>query len=145
MIVDLHIQLIDPSAQTPSKLFTLGPEPRTVEGPQKLANRWLKLFLTRKGSHPSRREEGTEFVNLIGGNFADLPSVEADVLDAIDDATEQLRTADRAAPYRPANERILSSSLVQFVQLPPSGVEFWVALTNVARERITVLIPYALG
>ena len=145
MSQDLHIQLIDPSAQTARALFTFGTSPVGVEGVQKLANRWLKIFMTRKGSHPVRKDEGTDFPSLVGGNFSDLPALEADVLEAIDDATEQLRTSDRRAPTRPANERILSASLVQFVELHPAGAEFWVELTNVARERLPVLIPYAPG
>lgn len=145
MSQDLHIQLIDPSAQTARSLFTFGPSPRGITGVQKLANRWLKIFMTRKGSHPIRKDEGTEFPNLVSGNFSDLASVEVDVLEAIDEANEQLRASDRRSPTRPANERILAASLVQFVQLPPSGVEFWVELTNVARERIPILIPYAPG
>jgi hypothetical protein len=142
---DLHIQLIDPSRQTVRALFTFGPTPVAVEGVQKLADRWLKVFMTRKGSHPTRKAEGTIFPSLVGGNFSDLAAVEADVLEAIDDATDQLRDSDRRAPTRPPNECILSASLSQFVELPPSGAEFWVELTNVARERIPVLIPYAPG
>lgn len=142
---DLHIQLIDPSAQTARSLFTFGTTPVAVQGVQKLADRWLKTFMTRKGSHPTRKDEGTAFADLIAGNVADLASVEADILDAIEDATEQMRASDRRAPTRPANERILSAALAQFVELPPAGVEFWVELTNVARERLPVLIPYAPG
>jgi hypothetical protein len=142
---DLHIQLIDPSLQTARALFTLGPAPIDVDGVQKLANRWLKLFMTPKGSHPYRKEEGTLFPSLVSGNVADLASVEGDVLEAIDDATDQLRASDRRAPTRPPNERILTVTLVQFVELPPAGIEFWVELTNVARERLPLLLPYAPG
>lgn len=145
MSKDLYIRLIDPSAQTARALFTLGDAPVAVEGVQKLASRWLKLFMTPKGSHPTRKEEGTLFPSLISGNVADLASVEGDVLEAIDDATEQLRASDRRSPTRPANERVLTVVLAQFVELPPAGVEFWVELTNVARERIPLLLPYAPG
>jgi hypothetical protein len=80
MSKDLHIRLIDPSAQTARALFTLGDAPVAVEGVQKLASRWLKLFMTPKGSHPTRKEEGTLFPSLISGNVADLASVEGDVM-----------------------------------------------------------------
>jgi hypothetical protein len=40
---------------------------------------------------------------------------------------------------------VLTVVLAQFVELPPAGVEFWVELTNVARERVPLLLPYAPG
>lgn len=140
---DLHIQLIDPSAQTARALFTFGTTPLAVSGAQKLANRWLKVFMTRKGSHPTRHDEGTIFPGLVSGNVADLAAAEADILEAVDDATDQVRAQDRLNPTRPANERLISATVTQFVAVSATGVEFWVTLVNAARERIPVLIPYA--
>jgi hypothetical protein len=76
---------------------------------------------------------------MVERSLASKPVVE------IDDATDQLRASDRRAPTRPPNERILTVTLVQFVELPPAGIEFWVELTNVARERLPLLLPYAPG
>lgn len=141
---DLHIQLIDPSSQGYRRLFTFGFDtPIAVTGPQKLANRWLKVFLTPKGSSPIRRDEGSTFPSLFRSN-ADLNGAEAEILEAIDDTSEQIKAADRLSD-RPTNERLLNASLRQFVQVPPSGLEFWVELTNLAREQLLVLIPYAPG
>lgn len=142
-MLDLHVQLIDPSAQTARALFTFGSSPQLVDGVQKLADRWLKVFMTPKGSHPWRKTEGTTFAQLIGGNLDDLTTVEGEIIEAVNDCNEQLISADRQVAARPPNERLLTAAVVQFVQVPPSGLEFWVEVTNVARERLAVLIPYA--
>lgn len=134
MSSDLHIALRDPSRQRLRALFTLGATPREVQGLQALVNRWLKTFLTPKGSHPWRRDEGTEFYRLIGGSVATLRGCEALVVEAVDDANDQVLAQDRAEPTRPAAERLQHAGLVRFVEVPPSGVEFWVALRSVAGE-----------
>lgn len=141
---DLRIQLLDPVDQRPRSLFTLGySNPTACTGVELLVMRWLKTFMTPKGSNPFRRNEGTKFPQLQRSNVAGLGGVEPDVLDAIDDATQQIKAADALAVYRPANERLLSVSLTRFVLLPPDGVEFWVELTSLSGVRVPVLIPYA--
>lgn len=144
MTQDLYIQVVDPKEQTPRALFTFGLQPSVVEGIRKLVARWLLIFMTPKGSHPLRKTEGTIFPRLLGGNVADLPSVEADILESIEDATDQLRASDRQNSTRPSSERIKTAALVQFVELPPSGVEFWVEITSMSGERMALPIPYAM-
>lgn len=140
---DVHIQLIDPTEQTWRAVFTFGrTAPIAVTGPQKLLNRWVKVFMTPVGSHPVRRSEGTRFSNLLRANV-DFDRVQPDILEAVDDATEQLRTADRQTPSRPPNEAIRSATVTRFNLLGASGVEFWVEIVNMAGERLLILIPYA--
>lgn len=141
---DLRIQLLDPADQRARSLFTLGyARPSASSGVELLVMRWLKTFMTPKGSNPFRRTEGTKFPQLQRLNVAGLGGVEPDILDAIDDASQQIKAADALATYRPANERLLSVSLTRFVLLPPAGVEFWIELTSLSAERVPVLIPYA--
>ena len=144
---DLRIQLIDPGHQTARSLFTLGfNRPSASTGIELLIFRWLKTFMTPKGTNAVRRTEGTRFPNLIRSNVAGLDGVQPDILDAIDDATQQVKAADALATYRPADERLLSVSLTSFVTLPPDGVEFWVELRSLTGVRRGVLIPgYAPG
>lgn len=140
---DLHIQIIDPTEQTWRAIFTFGRSaPLAVSGAQKLLNRWVKVFMTPVGSHPVRRNEGTRFSALLRANV-DFDRVQPDILEAVDDATEQLRSADRQVPSRPPNEAIRSATVTRFNLLGASGVEFWVEIANMAGERIRVLIPYA--
>ena len=145
MSVDLHIQIVDPSRQTARALFTLGATPLAVEGLQALVNRWLKTFLTPKGSHPWRRTEGTEFYQLIGGNVASLRGTEALVIEAVDDTSDQVMAQDRAEPTRPASERLQHAGLVRFVEVPPASIEFWVSIRSVSGEEAYAVLPYARG
>lgn len=140
---DLHIQLRDPSRQTVRALLTFGDLPREVDGVQSLVNRWLKTFLTPRGSHPWRRTEGTEFYQLVGGNVASLRGSEALVLEAIDDANDQVFAQDRAEPTRPARERLQHAGLLRFVEVPPSGIEFWVTIQPLEGDPQYVVLPYA--
>jgi hypothetical protein len=146
MSIDLHFQLIDPTNQRRKAVFTFGfANPIYVSGPQALVNRWLKVFMTPKGTHPWRHDEGTEFPALIGANFSTFDQLQVDVLDAIEDATAQVKAQDQKVPARRGNERLLSASLLRFVEVSPTEAEFWVEIQNVAGERINVLIPYAPG
>lgn len=144
-IYDLHIQLLDPSEQTYGSNFTFNLEnPILVTGFQSLANRWLKTFMTPKGSHPIRRTEGTEFAYLIGSNIDDPQSLQTTVAEYIDDATEQVRAVDLASPWLSSEERLQNATLVQFNVVAVDSIEFWVELTNLAGQRMRVLIPYAV-
>lgn len=144
MALDLHIELRDPSRQRPRAVFTFGPTgPKAIEGLQKLVNRWFKTFLTPKGSHPVRRTEGTEFYKLIGGSVADLRSTEPYVLEAIEDANDQVFAQDRADLTRPSEERLQSAALSQFVELPPDGIEFWVTLRSLSGDTAQIIMPYS--
>lgn len=143
---DLHIQLVDPAEQTYGANFSFGLNaPIQVTGFQALVNRWLKIFMTPKGSHPVRRQEGTEFPYLIGSNIADIPSLQATIAEYIDDATQQVQTVDRASPLLTSNQRLRSATLRQFNAIGASSIEFWVELNNEAGQRMQVLIPYLVN
>lgn len=144
MAKDLHIQLIDPTEQRYGSSFTFGyKNPLLVDGLQKLANQWLKLFLTPKGTHPWRRLEGTNFVYLIGGNVDDIDTIQTSVLEYIDDATTQLRAMQARRTALPDTERLLSVNLIQFTQVEGLSFDIWVRVVNTARSSLNVLIPYA--
>lgn len=143
MSPDVHIQLIDPSEQGWRSIFTFGPTgPRAVTGSIKLLNRWIKVFMTPVNSHPVRRNEGTKFSSLIRSNV-NFSLVQPDILEAVDDATEQVRAEDRRTPSRPPDEAIQSATVVRFNLVGASGVEFWVEVINMLGERVRVLFPYA--
>ncbi len=144
---DTHLQLIDPTAQRASSIFTYSfNQPRRVSGLQKLVNRWLKCFFTPRGSHPLRPTEGTDFPYLVGGNnITDVPSLEATVVLYIEDAVDQIKAIDKRSSWLSPDERMLSVSLLKFVQTAPDAIEFWVQVTNASGRRLNVLIPYAPG
>lgn len=141
---DLHIQLIDPTEQRSGANFTFGfKNPILVDGLQKLANQWLKLFLTPKGSHPWRRLEGTNFAYLIGGNVTDEDTIQTSVLEYIEDATAQLKTIQSRQRSLQSSERLASVNLIQVTQVDALSYDIWVRVVNTARSALPVLIPYA--
>lgn len=143
---DLHIQLVDPSEQTFGANFSFGvANPILVTGFQALVNRWMKIFMTPKGSHPVRRTEGTEFPYLFGSNVVDIPSLEACVSEYLDDASAQVQAVDKASPNLPAEQRLRAATLIQFNAIGPTQIEFWVEITNQAGQRMRVLIPYLVS
>lgn len=145
MATDLHIQLILPSQQRYGSGFTYGPKDFVaVSGMQKLADQWLKLFMTPKGTHSWRRAEGTLFPYLAGSNVVDPDNVQVSVLEYIDDANTQMRTTQGRILSLPANERFVTAELVQFTQLEQLSFDIWVEITNAARERLPVLLPYVV-
>ena len=143
---DLHIQLLDPSIQTYGANFSFGlASPIAVTGFQSLINRWMKIFMTPKGTQPLRLQEGTEFPYLIGSNVRDIGSLEATVAEYMDDATDQVQAVDRASPWLTKDQRLRAAALKQFNVVGASGIEFWVELTNQAGQRLQVLIPYLVS
>jgi hypothetical protein len=143
---DLHFQLLDPSLQTYGSNFSFGlAQPIKVTGFQALINRWLKTFMTPKGSNPLRQTEGTEFAFLMGSNILDIGSIQATVAEHIDDASEQVRAVDQKSPLLANEQRLRNAALKQFNVVGSSGIEFWVELTNQAGQRLQVLIPYLVN
>lgn len=144
MAKDLHIQIIDPTQQRAGANFTFGfSRPIRVEGLQKLADQWLKLFLTPKGSHPWRRTEGTNFPYMLTGNVVQPDVVQTAVLEHIEDATSQMKTSQRKRQGLPLSEILQAVNLLQFTQLGQSNFDIWVRIINAERSTLSVLIPYA--
>jgi hypothetical protein len=145
-IYDIHIQLLDPVEQTYGSNFSFGlSSPILVTGFQSLVNRWMKIFMTPKGSHPVKPQQGTEFAYLIGSNVADVQSLQAVIAEYIDDATEQVQTIDRSSPWLTKDQRLRSAALLQFNAINATSIEFFVELTNQAGQRLSVLIPYRVS
>lgn len=67
---DLHFQIIEPELQPTlgNFSFQLNNSLR-VKGKYKVANLWLKIFLTPKNSHPIKRTQGTEFFLFLVQTF----------------------------------------------------------------------------
>jgi hypothetical protein len=144
MSKDLHLRLIDPAQQRALGNFTLGfGAPVRVEGIQKLANQWLMLFLTPKGSHPWRQTEGTNFPYLLTNNVVDLGSMQTAVLEYIEDATAQLKRIQQLRQGVPADEALNTVNLTRFTQIDANSFDIWVRVINSSRSTLSVLIPYA--
>jgi hypothetical protein len=143
MSKDLHIRIIDPAQQEANaNLLFWFANPMRVEGLQKLANQWMKLFLTPKGSHPWRRNEGTNFPYLLTGNVADPDALRVAVQEHVEDATTQLKLLQRKRLELPASELLLAVNFLRLTQISDTAFDVWVRIVNVERSTLPVLIPY---
>lgn len=145
-MADIHIQIINPDEQTFGEVLTFDfADVITVTGFQALMNRWLKTFLTPKGTDPVDKSRGTEFAYLRGSNVSGKLSLQPLLTEYVEDASAQVRAADRKSPKLPPESRLRTAAIIQIVELDKTRVEFWVELTNDAGLRMNVLIPYKVG
>lgn len=142
MARDIHFQLVNPTDQPIGKYFTFGSAFAIgIDGPQKLANRWLKLFMESPGTSALAPGRGTEFSGLIGSNVDAIADLQALVRQYIDEANDQLRRLDSRSQTLTNDERLRDGSIIQFNIIPPDGIEVWVELRSVSGRRVEVLLP----
>jgi hypothetical protein len=138
---DIHFQLVPTSEQAGGKLFTFGFKAAVgVRGPQKLINRWIKTFLTPKGSDPFDLTNGTGFSGLFSSNRLSRQ----DMIDAltlfIEDCNDQIRAGDRRNLV-PDDERLQSATLSNLEELGEDGYVVYINLRNVAGLTVAVPLP----
>jgi hypothetical protein len=128
------------SDSTRSKPFGFGYQSAVgVSGVTKMVNRWTKCLLTRKGSDPFDRNEGTSFVGLAGSNVCD----EADVFDmaalAVEDCNTQMRAWDMKS-QPPTAERFLSAAITRIVRVEGDRYDIWVTVRNTTGQAATLTL-----
>jgi hypothetical protein len=110
---DIHFQLVAKEKQIGGKFFSFGFKSAIgVAGPQKLINRWLKTFLTPKGSDPYDLSIGTNFYNLIGSNISTFQDIKDALALAVEDCNDQIRKSDRRR-LAVDNERLQTATLAK--------------------------------
>lgn len=140
MAYDIHFQPVPASEALGTRIFTFGFRATLkVKGPQSLVNRWVKVFMTPKGTNPLDLDEGTAFARMIGANSnAYHQGVEDVILLSIEDANDQVRRQDLEGLF-PENERLANATLLRFNTLVEGdAVELWVRIVNVAGQVLPV-------
>lgn len=138
---DVHFQPVMPSEDIHGyKTFTFGfTAALKVRGPQALVNRWVKTFMTPKGSDYIHPTYGTEFGSLAGSNIvSDFSVLQDTVIMSIDDANDQVRHQDNQNLVN--SDEALESAVMHTFRATPEqdGFELWVMLTNKARQSLPV-------
>lgn len=138
MPYDIHFQPIPPSEVKGYKVFTFGFKAALkVEGPQSLVNRWVKTFMTPKGSDPLDNAAGTNFAEMIGANVTKITEELKDVtILSITDANEQVKKQDIEGLF-PDDSRLMSATLLDFVQTT-DGIELWVEIKTMSGDVLPV-------
>lgn len=140
MASDIHFQPVQPGEAFGNRVFTFGFRATLkVSGPQSLVNRWVKTFMTPKGSNPLDKNEGTAFGSLVGSNVSAYHSGVEDVaLLSIEDANSQVRKQDLDGLF-PADERLANATLLRVdTETAVDGVYLWVRIVNVAGQVLPV-------
>lgn len=141
MTYDIHFQPVPANEVLGYRMFTFGFESALkVDGPQALVNRWVKTFVTPKGTDPTNLNYGTAFGQLIGANFTDLSDLKDAVFLALTDANEQVKQQDIDGLY-PQNERLRDALLVDVkASESAAGIEVWVKLVNLAGQAAPIIL-----
>ena len=109
-----------------------------VRGLLALRNRWLKVFMTPKGSDLLDTEYGTAFGNLPGANITGVTSDLQDLTnEAVLDATEQVKAQDIEGRFE-LDEQLLSATMLQYTE-SEDGIQLWVEIRNKAGESLATL------
>lgn len=135
-----HLGIVDP-AQQGEQPFAFGNPSQRISGIYKAADLFLLTLFTPKGTDPLDRSAGTEYPGLVQMN-ADAGTVESLMHLYVDDATAQVKTHQRAAPYLSLSERLLSATITGFRVLGGGRYECSITLQVMSGERLTVLAPY---
>ncbi len=140
MSYDIHFQPVPAGEVYGLKVFTFGFRAALkVQGLQSLVNRWVKTFMTPRGSDPFDANNGTEFAGLVGSNInRKSPELRDITIISIDDANAQVQAQDLAGVY-PSEECLLNATLVGFRETEDgAGLEVWVSITNLEEETLTI-------
>jgi hypothetical protein len=136
---DIHFQpIMPPEDQYGFKSFTFGfVASLKIRGPQSLVNRWVKTFMTPKGSDLLHPSYGTDFGSLAGSNIVnDFSTLQDTVIMSIDDASDQVRRQDEAETLDD-DESLESAELGSFVPEPGGdGFNVWVVINNKAGQNL---------
>lgn len=122
--------------------FGIYDTPMKITGLQKVAQVFLKILLTSKGSDPFYSNRGTFFPSLaVGSNIlVDDTAFNSDLKDSIDDATSQTRECINA--YNADSSSCLDSVEVLGIDKIPEGVLVYLYLKTLNGESASISVPF---
>ena len=140
---DIHFELDTLEAQQSGngKVYTFKYSRAVgVKGLQKLVNRWVKCFLTTKGTDPLSPNYGTEFPSLIGSNvsrrqdFIDVAAL------AVNDCNAQMIAYDNYN-LPPLDERLQTATLTNVVERGSDGYDVYISIKSSANSATSIMVP----
>jgi hypothetical protein len=122
--------------------FTLGDTSAKISGVIKLSQIFLITLLTSRGSDIFDRNRGTDFSDLIGGNFSDLDEISLVIKTSVREATRQIQEIQ--TQFLPVNtDEILRSAEVQRIDTLADSVFPYVLISSAAGSQTQVKLPVA--
>lgn len=122
--------------------FGLYDTPMKITGLQKVAQVFMKILMTTKGSDPFYPQRGTFFPSLvIGANLLTNDSrFLSDLKTAIDDGTAQTRECTNA--YNPDSSSCLDTVQVLGLDKISEGVVMYLSLKTLSGEETSIALPF---
>lgn len=117
--------------------------PRKITGVQKVAQMFMKILFTQKGSDPVYRNTGTNFPNLtIGANkVLSDPEFRAQILECVKDATSQVKyilNSNSVTDYNSQLDRIIFKGM----ETNNETLNLYLQLITKAGETAVVAVPF---
>lgn len=110
---------------------------------------FMRVLFTSKGDIIGRPNEGTEFLDLFEGNFADASELQERLTEILDDAFRQTQEIQQLAANTtdvPENELLVDYNITDFfVSSDGTQAAIAVELSNAAGETVPSLIPATGG
>lgn len=122
--------------------FKFESTPRKITGIQKVAQLFLKVLFTQKGSDVIYPSHGTNFPNLLVGanRQSSDPEFVSEVTSALQDAENQVKYIFNGADKDPAS--VLSSINVLGLQSLKETLAIYLQLTTEAGETASIAVPF---
>lgn len=122
--------------------FTMTDTPRKITGIQKVAQTFLSILLTTRGSDTLRPTKGTSFPTLaIAANrVGSAKGVESELIEQVGDAEAQVKYILNRSDTSPSNQ--LNRVQVLAIDVGSESITMFLYLITNAGERAQVSIPF---
>ncbi len=122
--------------------FKFEATPRKISGIQKVAQLFLKVLFTQKGSDVIYPSHGTNFPNLLVGanRQSSDPEFLASITSSLQDAENQVKYIFNGADKDPSS--VLSSMTVLGLQALKETLAIYLQLTTAAGETASIAVPF---
>lgn len=124
--------------------FTFGTMSKKTTGLLKSSNKFLKIFLTRKGSDPFDLNLGTYLEDIFFMGASSTMDLQTFVAIQINDAVTQLRDIQANNSF-PADENIIKANLTSISRPSTDKIIISIKILTEAGESATVQVPLLGG
>ena len=137
---DLYIQGVFTSTFEGVMSMTLGSPSSKIAGLVKLSQQFLITLLTSRGSDIIEPTKGTEFSDLIGGNYNSKDELMIIIKESIKSAAKQV--INQQTNYRPdSNDEVLKSAELLKMEILEDELHPYILITSEAGRLAKVELP----
>ena len=120
--------------------FNFGTRTNKTTGLVKAVNKFIKIYLTDKGSDPYNKELGTFSDDLRSMGASSDAELQAFISSQVADALAQLKVIQATNAF-PRDENITQATLVSLTRVNSESITYKIKVLSEAGEYATVLLP----